>query len=122
MSYMYLASPYTHDDPYIIQRRFVHTREAVALLTRQNVTVYSPIVHFHELARHYVMPSSFDFWKQHNCNMIRHCNVLAILTLPGWEESKGVKWERDFAHYCNIPIFEWSLKDIRSGKDLLKLA
>lgn len=122
MSYIYLASPYTSDDPYITERRFVHAREAVAHLTRQQLTVYSPVVHFHDLAKHYVMPTHFDFWKQHNCNMIRHANVLGILALPGWEESVGVEWERDFANYCNIPSFTWTMEDIRSGKNLLELA
>lgn len=122
MSYIYLGSPYTHSDPNVMEQRYRAVREATALLTRAEYTVYSPIVHYHDLAKHYVMPKDFAFWTKHNINMLRHANLFAMLTLPGWADSKGLDWEYDYAIYSNLLVWKVSLEGIRSGEDLLKLA
>lgn len=119
MSYIYLASPYTHKNEAIMQDRYTAALMAVAMLTRAEITAYSPITYYHPLAINFDMPRDFDFWQRHNLNMLRHSNLLMVLTLEGWRESKGVNWEIEYAQYSNLLIKEVSLTGLQNGTDLL---
>jgi hypothetical protein len=121
MTYIYLASPYTHYSDAVMQFRYLCTLEASAHLTKEKWTVYSPIVHYHDMSVQYNLPRDFDFWMPHNRSMLRFANIFMILTLEGWRESKGIAWERDYATYSGIPIFEATLEGIKNGSDLREL-
>lgn len=101
---LYLASPYTHSDPLIVKTRFLLAEQVTANLLERGYFIYSPIVHCHALAEKYALPSDFTFWKQYNFDFIRRSDQFLILNIPGWEESKGVTAERDFARECGIEI------------------
>ena len=70
----------------------------------QGCYVYSPIVHCHEIAAKYALPTDFSYWKGYNIDMIRRCDAFYILTIPGWEESKGVTGELTFAQSAGLEI------------------
>ena len=113
MSYIYLGSPYSHKNPNVRLSRFRKAQKAMVYLMSQDKTVYSPIVQFHELALAYILPKEFDFWKEHNYNMIRHAKSFAVLDLGGTtvENSKGLQAEIRFARQLNIPvsILPWNI-------------
>jgi len=46
---IYLASPYTSDDPAVRQQRFEAACRAAAAMIRQGQTVFSPIAHSHAI-------------------------------------------------------------------------
>lgn len=102
---IYLASPYSHEDPLIMKTRFMLAEQVTAILTKREKHIYSPIVHYHEMALKYEMPTDFEFWRAINFDMIRRSDALYILTIPGLEESKGVKAEIKFAMQCGIGLF-----------------
>lgn len=106
---IYLASPYTHNDPTIEEHRY----EAIARFTVAKLTegycIYSPIVHCHILARTYGLPAKFDFWMQYNFRMLRLAQSLWVVRLPGWDISKGVQAEIQFAQAAYIPIQYWDI-------------
>lgn len=106
--FIYLASPYTHESEAVRQERFLAAEAFTAHHIAQGVTVFSPIVHYHEMAKKFSLPVEFDFWERHNMNMLDRAAELWILTLPGWEISKGVACERFHAARARIPI---SFKD-----------
>lgn len=99
---IYLASPYSHPDSLTMRTRFLLAEQVTAQLLRERMFVYSPIVHCHELAQKFSLPTSFEFWKAYNFDMLRRADDFFILRIPGWEESKGVTAELEFAKLCGI--------------------
>ena len=70
---------------------------------REGRIVYSPIVHSHPLAL-LGLPSDWPFWAEHNRAMLERSDVLAVLTLPGWKESRGVAAEIEIATTLRLPL------------------
>lgn len=101
---LYLASPYSHPDETIRHTRFMIAEQVCAKLMRERHWVHSPIVHCHELSKKYGLPGDFEYWKDYNISMIRRCDEFWVLAIPGWEESKGLNVELDFARSAFIPV------------------
>lgn len=99
MSYVYLASPYSHRSEQIISERYHATLNYVnmTLETEPHHTVYSPIVHYHALAQKHRLPTDAAFWQARNEDMIAGAKELRILRLTGWEASKGIQLEIAYA-------------------------
>ena len=95
--FIYLASPYAHPDPAVMQERFHQASYTVAHFLRKNITVYSPIAHNHYLACNFDLPRTWGFWQGPDLDMLFEAEELWILQLPGWEESTGVRAEREQA-------------------------
>lgn len=104
MSFVYVASPYTNRDSQVMYQRFLMTERYTARALINKHWVYSPIVHCHEMAQRYRMPTDFDFWREYNYAMLNAASALEVLQLPGWAESRGVSDERAFAEKHEIPI------------------
>ena len=115
MSFVYLASPYTHNEPSMMEARYIQTRCAVAELLINKVSVYSPIVHCHSLAKRHNLPKDAEFWAWYNFSMLGRALEMWVLTFDGWEDSVGVQGEVDFADEHSIPIKYLSLNKIYSG-------
>jgi len=101
---IYLASPYSHDDPLVRKTRYLLAMECVAHLMRVGKFVWSPIVHCHELSVQHDLPGDAEFWKGYDHDFIRRADAVFVLTIPGWQESKGVKMEVAFAEMIGIPV------------------
>jgi len=71
MSYIYLASPYSHPSHEIMHERYEQAAAVTAHFLRNHRYVYSPIVHCHELARRHDLPRNINFWKDYNVAMLR---------------------------------------------------
>lgn len=108
--FLYLASPYTHDDPKVRQWRYEQAVAAAALLaTQYGVFTFSPIGHSHEMCIKHEMPYTFEFWDDWNRAMIRGSAGILVLTLEGWEQSKGIAAELRHAIEMRKPVdyFGW---------------
>ena len=103
MGFIYMGSPYT-GTPEQQQERYEQARWATAQLLKAGTVVYSPIVHCHDLALCHQLPGSIDFWRWYDLAMIEAAHTLFVLTLPGWEESKGLRWEINLATDLGMPI------------------
>lgn len=99
---IYLASPYSHPDELIRRTRFLLAEEFVAKHFPEHI--YSPIVHYHELAIRHSLPTDFETWRRINFDMIRRADEFWILDIPGWEDSKGVTGETKFAMECGFRV------------------
>jgi hypothetical protein len=91
---IYLASPYSHPDPDIMESRF----EAVAIATAylmdiEGSVVYSPIVHSHIVAKYLDNFLDHEFWLTQDRSHISTCDKLIVYKLEGWDKSFGVSWE-----------------------------
>jgi len=111
---IYLAAPYTHTDPEIVNARVNATNAHAAHLMSQGHIVFSPISHSHYIAMENNLPTTFEFWAKQNRAMIDWCDAMVILTIPGWSISKGVKDEADYATRIGKNFtFESSLENIK---------
>lgn len=93
MSFIYLASPYTSDEPSVIVERYEMAKSMTAHLLNEGHFIYSPIVHCHELAHSHSLPKDFKFWKDYNFAMLEKAEELWVLTIDGWDKSEGIKNE-----------------------------
>lgn len=107
--YIYVASPYSDPDPDVRADRYFRVLKHTAELIAEGRPAYSPIVHFHDMAIRHDLPYDFHFWKRVNASMIQGCEELHVLRLPGWEESKGVAFEIEFAALLRKPILRVGL-------------
>jgi Domain of unknown function (DUF1937) len=105
MTYLYLASPYTHPDSYVREARYLEAIDALNHLLRNRIWTYSPIVHCHELAKRNNLPKDHDFWSEYNHLMILNSRGLAILQSPGWDSSKGIADENLYAKHLDLPRY-----------------
>lgn len=101
---IYLASPYNHTSPFVREQRYLAAMEAVALLMKRRIWVFSPIVHCHELKKIAELPPSHGFWLAYDLHILEQCAALYILAIEGWKESLGVAAEREHAITLGIPI------------------
>ena len=96
MSFLYIASPYTHDSHLIHLHRFEAVEEYGAKLLLEKRWCYSPIVHCHEIAKKYSLPTTFEYWVEYNKAMLSRAGGVQVLMLPGWEQSKGIHAEVEY--------------------------
>jgi hypothetical protein len=104
MSYIYLASPYSDDDPWVRQHRYEVVLRANAQLLQDGHMIYCPIAATHDLAVKYEFGYLQVAWDNLNRAMLEPASELWICMMDGWEESKGVKREIDIAKENEIPI------------------
>ena len=101
MSFIYLASPYSHPNSAIRQARFRAAEEFTAEAIKDGQAIFSPIIHNHELALRYHLPTTMEFWWAYNSAILYSADYLWVLTLPGWQESHGVSREIAFFNSFN---------------------
>jgi len=104
MSYIYLACPYTHQDPAVRRQRYDAVTACAAHLMRYGAVVYSPITHGHHMAQVHDLPTDFAWWRRHCLTMLNGARNLTILCLPDWSESTGVLAEREHAINIQLPV------------------
>lgn len=114
---IYIAGPYTHDDPSVKQMRFNRLTEYAAYLVHEGYNVFSPITSSHPL--HYCgiegeyEPEKTEWpqdpvppvsWRDMDRRTILGCNELHVLMIPGWSISVGVSDEIAWAKLNAIPV------------------
>lgn len=100
---IYLASPYSDPDPLIRKARYEAACDRTTRMLQDGALVYSPIAHSHALAER-GLPGDWFFWADHNRAMLKRCDALVVLTLPGWERSEGVRAEIEIARTLPIAV------------------
>lgn len=112
---IYVASPYSHikgidtnASPELTrEQRYVLTMQAMAIWSKQGEFVYSPIVHCHEVAKLFGLPTNFEFWDTYNKDFIRASTEVWVLCLPNWQESRGVTAEVQFSASIQKKVRYW---------------
>jgi len=100
---IYLAQPYTDPDHSVRERRYIAALHLVADYTKLGFLIYSPIVHYHNVAVKHNLPKDFMFWRELNFAALARCGEIWIAPMPGWEKSLGLKAEIREAIRLNIP-------------------
>ncbi len=100
----YLATPYMHENPFIMDFRAAVSDIIAADLMRQGRVIFAPITMCHPLAIKYNLPKDWKFWGKFDDEFIKICSKLLVITLKGWKESTGVTAEIKLAKKYGIPI------------------
>lgn len=88
---IYLASPYSHPSQAVRKQRYeaaLHFCENYILMGQP---VFSPIVYGYPMES--AIGTDYVSWKGLNDAMLDAASRFWVLTLPGWEESRGVAYE-----------------------------
>ena len=108
---IYLAAPYTHDDPEVREQRFLMVNKVASHLMRKGKMVFSPISHGHPIAKAGGLPTDWEYWGAYSRHMLSLCSKLIVICIDGWDESVGVQGEIKIAEELGIPIEMYSLLD-----------
>lgn len=99
MKLNFLSSPYSNNP----EENYNAVLKYVKLpFTRGHI--FSPILHWHPSAKLQNVAGTFDFWLAYDFNVLRRCDELMVLTIPGWKESIGVRAEIQLANQLGLPI------------------
>ena len=102
--FIYLASPYMHDNISIREVRYNEAVEATVALIKRGRHVFSPIVFCHPMAMRHSLPKDSDFWIGYNEGMLKRCDELYVLCINGIDTSVGVNREIIIAEAESIPM------------------
>ncbi len=127
--YIYLASPYTHEDVLVREIRFLEAVRATAyILNKLHVNAFGTIVHSHPIATRYSMPVEWEFWADYDQAMISHSAEIWVVAIPGFTNSMGVQTELKIARKLGkqarwlIPIpnsADYTLTNIEPSEEVL---
>jgi hypothetical protein len=112
---VYMASPYSHPDPVVMETRFHFAAHAAAYLMRRGLLIFSPITHSHPIAQ-YGLPKDFTFWKQYDEAFMDACWGIVVLMIDGWRESKGVTAEIEYMSRKGIAAEYLDPEDMENSK------
>ena len=90
---VYVATPYTHHpDGHAVAA--LEAAKACAALMRRGLCAISPIAHRHAVATAGDLDLvDGDFWQRQDAPLVEAASACVVITMPGWEESRGVKHE-----------------------------
>lgn len=101
----YLAVPYSHEDPAVMEERYLKVNIAAAKLIARGEVIFSPISHNHPVKVSAVrLPDTWEFWEAYDLAFLGRCAKMYVLMLPGWEISVGVTAEIHFAVKNDIEV------------------
>lgn len=103
---IYLAVPYTSPDPFIRKARFEAVTLAAGELMKRRHIVFSPITMGHPISEACAdIPSDFGYWGRSCLSYLEGwATRLMVLTLDGWEDSRGVTAEIAAAVTAGLPV------------------
>lgn len=101
---IYLASPYSHPDPAVMEQRFETACRVAGWLMARGEIVFCPIAMSHSVAVRYDLPRDWEFWQSQAREMVSHANRLVVVKMDGWRTSVGVAAEIGIAEDLGIPV------------------
>lgn len=115
---IYLASPYSHKNSNIQERRFILVTYVAACLTKSGYNVYSPILNGHMMSQYIEFPGDYNFWKTRDEQFIKFSDEFWILKLTDWKLSTGITRELAKAKLLEKPRVSVYLQSSLSEREL----
>ena len=101
MGYLYIATPYGHKDPLVMDHRTRHAAQLHTYLHQHGVMAYVPIA-YTTIELDVDVPE--DHWYDFGLVMLEKAQGLVVCRLSGWGNSKGIGLEIDRAYSLSIPV------------------
>lgn len=108
---VYLASPYTHNDESVVEKRIEIYCKVDAVLTHNGIFTAPPLLK-HFIIQHRKLPSDWEYWKHYSQALLSRCDSMIVLCLNGWLESVGVLEEIRYCDDHKIPVTYIDLPEI----------
>jgi len=105
--YIYLASPYSTDDVVLRAKRAYLVSKVGYKLTEAGMNVFCPVTMSHNVqlsADEHNRVLTHEEWMRVDYSFLQYAEGLYVLMLDGWDVSRGVKEEIEYAVEHNIPI------------------
>jgi len=112
---VYLGAPYSNPNPLWMKLRFELINIAAMQLILDGFVVFSPISHSHPIAStssDKQAVQNYDLWLGQDNHFMEWADVLVVLELPGWRDSKGLKYEMEWFYKHNKPVAYLHLNDV----------
>ena len=103
-SRIYMASPFTVYPTKEMAWRDA-CRAAAALQACTPLAVYSPIADSYGVEAIGGAKLTHADWMIRDHAMLLACQVVVVVMLPGWERSKGIAQEIEWAHEAKLPVY-----------------
>ncbi len=87
------------------QRRILESSVGGRLKKKYGVTLILPIAVSASMSDLCEFGTGFDTWADDDYTFISVCNEVWVLVAHGWDTSKGVKAEIEFAHKLCMPVY-----------------
>jgi len=103
---IYVAAPYTHSDYSVIEERMLAVNKYCAmLLAHTGCAIISPLTMGHSWQEvDEDLPHVGEFWLTWSQKLLGLCNEMHVLKLEGWDSSKGVLSELQYANAHGIKV------------------
>lgn len=101
---IYLGSPFTHEDPKVMEERYKEALQAAAWLMKKGKTVYAAIPFSYHLSIEGGIGLGWNEWKLQDKTALICSYQLFVLQLDGWQESVGLNEEIEWAQSLGMPI------------------
>ena len=93
MGFTYLASPFEHKNPDVMEARCESVRLITSSLVAKGDVVFSPIAY----TENSELPEPPQGWLKFDLAMLQCADLLLIACMPGHQDSAGIKQEIEFA-------------------------
>ena len=102
---IFVSSPYSHPDDKVREENYQKVSKYTAELISKGHVAFSPILYGHN-AVNFVpdMPTDWAFWKNFCLTFLSRCDEMIVYTMEGWDKSRGVKEEIEYANSLGIKI------------------
>lgn len=101
---IYLATPYSHPDPKVMEARFDRACRVAGYLMLKGRIVFSPIIHCHPIATRCKLPRDAKYWHRYKQTMLDRASRLVVVMMDGWKESVGVTQEIKMAQQIGLTV------------------
>ena len=102
----YLAVPYSHPNKLIMNIRFETVTFVLAELSRQGKVCFSPITHSHKVSVDFGVDGEWEFWQSIDFKFLDACQSIIVLKLDGWDRSRGVLAEIEYAKQSGMKLYQ----------------
>jgi len=117
---VFVATPFWSFDKEVSERRTAIISKYCGQLLREGIMCTSPVVFGVTILKYTDLPGNFAFWDKLSFTTLAASDVLHVLMLPGWDESRGVSEEIKFALERKIPIKYFDVSEDRYGSPTFK--
>lgn len=104
---IYLASPYTHPDSSIRHKRAAQAARAAQQLARAGYAVFAPVPYSVSVIGEETLKTHKE-WLEFDVTFLAFSDEMVILAIDGWDRSKGIYDEVQFALRFTLPITVWN--------------
>jgi len=116
-SLIYVATPYSHHSKEMRALRYIWAVRCITELHLQGKYPYSPIAHWHQAATEFGLAKDHNYWLSYDRLMMRLSSEIYVATLPGWQESKGIQSDVDYAKAIGKKVTYWEPDFVRNSNE-----